>query len=266
LRDSPRIAVVRHALALVIALLGFGCASGVSPSASEDDTSASRWCTPEEVLDPRMVTFRCEEDPGRPRRVLDLWLKLLDPAVHRRRGDGVAEIRLPRSPKDTGPDLVIRWRPRDRGLDVQVAPVTNLEGDTCRRALASLALAMEMQSVYFEPAPPSGCAPPEELPPGSPRWRDAMNAEFARMGMVLLDDDPEQGANVARYGPPGGTVEWRVDCEGLETHLPTLELFHETVPFDAKGERDLLARILRRLGVVPWGLYPGERTPSPDDL
>ena len=245
--------------ALALVLLAAGCAStGGAP--------ADSWAVPAVVLGPRMTTFTGEVDARAASLVVQDWLDLVgaDGVRIRVRDEGSARIRSPGDSAWEAADLVVRWRVREEALEVQVTSVGGLRGDECRHALASLAFAMESKGFRGEPAPSSGCAPPEEPRPGVPTWREAIDAEFARLGLVMLDMDPQQGGNVSRYGPPGGNAEWRVDVDGLDSSLPSLELFHESTPFDARGERDLLARILRRLGVVPWGLHPRERMPSPD--
>ena len=96
--------------------------------------------------------------------------------------------------------------------------------------------------------------PPEKLPPGACTWREAIDGEFVRDGLVKLGGDPGQGGSVSWYGPAGGPAQWRVDSEGLDGPRARLEIFHEAVPFDAAGERKRLAGVLRRLGVVPGKL------------
>lgn len=228
----------------VLALLAAGCAAPAGEGPSPD-----LWYAPAEVLGPRMATLWCEGDAGRPARVLDRWLESLGPIALRRRDGDSARLRIPGGPDDEAFDLIVRWRAQEEGLQVQVTS-SGLDGDDCRRALDSLRFAAELDKVYFEPAPSSGCVPPEELPPGAFTWREAIDAEFARDQLVKLDEDPEQGGNVSRYGPAGGPAQWRVDIDGLDGPRARLELFHEAVPFDAAGERKRLAGILRRLGVA----------------
>ncbi|HEU4394935.1 MAG TPA: hypothetical protein VFS92_05160 [Planctomycetota bacterium] len=232
----------------VLALLAAGCST-----AAGGDASSDRWYEPAEALEPRMATLWSEDDAGRPARVLQSWLDALGPDAVRRREGGLARLRITGRPDDEANDVIVRWRAGEEGLQVQVTS-GGLDGDDCRGALASLAHAAELERVEVEPAPSSGCVPPEKLPPGACTWREAIDAEFARDGLVKLDEDPEQGGNVSWYGPAGGPAQWRVDIDGLDGPRARLEIFHEAVPFDAAGERKRLAGILRRLGVVPGKL------------
>lgn len=254
---SQRVGLLASALCLA------GCASRVPSAAPAAETREAEWRVPEEVLDPRMATFSCVEDPGRPARTLDLWLDLLGERVVRERGEGFARIRTDVLRGEDYPDRdqVLRWRSSNGGLEVQVSCPKGIGGDWSRLCLGSLEFAMEAKGIECEPAPPSGCAPPDDLPHGAPTWREAVDAAFGELDLVFLREDVEQGANVSFYGPPGGAPEWHVDAE-LDRSPPTLEVFHDAKPFDARGERDLLCRILRRLGTVPWGLFPDGPIPS----
>jgi hypothetical protein len=237
-------------------IVAAGCAS--VPALPVEDPWASRWVVPEEVFAPRMASFTCGDDPTRPKVILDRWLDLLGERVVRERKEGEARLRCGTGEADRREfDLLVLSRPVEGGIDVQVttAPAPLLEGDRCRQALASLAFVMSENGVVVELGPVSGCVPPDERPPGSLGHQAAIDAAFREIGRVELRESAEQEANVAWYGPAGGTPDWRVDwCRINYGSGWSVELFHDGVPFDAKGERDLLARYLRLLGVVPWGM------------
>lgn len=250
---------------MVLLLSAAGCTTAPKTPPAEDPWE-TRWVSPEEILGSRMAAFTCEDDPARPEGTLNLWLDLLGDQGVRERSAGMARLLDSPASDRREFDYLLHWRPCSNGIEVQTTAPSGLGGDFCRQALQSMAFAMEARGIRVEYAESSGCLPPGERPPGSRNHGEAIEAAFREIGLVELKDSPEMDANISWYGPPGGAREWHADWilvgGGSEA---TVELFHDAVPFDAKGERDLLARYLRLMGVVPWGLGADGKGPkSPD--
>jgi hypothetical protein len=229
---------VRGILAVVL-LLSLGCRT-----APPSEEPGGRWWS--EYLEPRMLTFYCDEDPERPARVLGKWLDLLGPTGVRSRKAGLARLRVGESDWLDG-DYLLRWRPHEGRLDVQIACLGGLMGGFSRKALSSLRFAMESNGVWTSEGEASGASPPERRRPGAPNMGQAVDLEMEAMGLVLLKENIEQGANVQYFGRAGGVREWQVIADNLDGNDPILEISHDSVPFDAEGERNLLARILDRM-------------------
>jgi hypothetical protein len=193
-----------------------------------------------------MAICSCPEEPGRPARVLQRWLDLLGPEVVRERGEGFARLAIPLC---VGRDFdwLLRWRTREDRLEIQIGSPSGILGDIPRRALESLSFAIEVSGAWVDSGPSSGCAPPRTTVPGAPNWTEAIDREFRARGLVLLREQVEVDANVTYYGPAGGVAEWQVIADHLGGIDPTLEISHDSVPFDAAGEREVLEGILRRL-------------------
>jgi hypothetical protein len=208
------------------------------------------------ILEPRMLTFSCEEDPQRPARTVEQWLDLLGPEAVRSRSAGEARLyRQGREWADDYDDYLLRWRKRGNALDVQIVDPQGWLNDTrFTRFMDALAFAMEAKGVLVEPGPSSGCTPPYRTPDGAPVWSEAVTAEFEAMGLDWIDEDAGTSCNVRFYGRPGAPAEWAVAWDGLDGGDPTIELSHLSDPFDAQGERDVLVRILKRMGVSSEGL------------